>query len=144
MDGLASNKATVQLLIAKQSGCSNQMMVECGHTLYASIQQLIFRLPLSRFLGNEQLSIDEIQDKYVVGHFKECPSKHRALKFETINLEIKKPSAKCTAFSTSEDRILHWIRSLQLCSFDPLKDNDQFLIDWINHENYNSTSFQDL
>ena len=88
--------------------------------------------------------MDEIQDKYVVSHFKERSGKQKALKFETVDLEIYKPSAKCAAFSTSEDRILYWIRSLQLRYFDSLKDNDEYLIDWIDHENYDSTSFQEV
>lgn len=88
--------------------------------------------------------MDEIQDQYVVSHFKERSGKQKALKFETIDLEIYKPSSKCAAFSTSEDRILYWITSLQLRYFDALKANDEYLIDWIDHENYDSTSFQEV
>ena len=86
----------------------------------------------------------EIQDKYVVSHFKEQSGKQKALKFETIDLEIYKPSAKCTVFSTSEDRMLYWIRSLKLRYFDSLKDNDKYLIDWTDHGDYDSTSFQEV
>lgn len=58
--------------------------------------------------------------------------------YKSTNLQL------CAAIFTSEDRILHWVRSLQLWYFDPPKDNNQNLVDWINHESYDSTAFQEV
>jgi hypothetical protein len=88
--------------------------------------------------------MDEIQHKYVISHFKERSSKQKAVKFENIDLEVYKPSAKCAAFITSEERILHWIRTFQFRYFESLKDDENYYIEWIDHENYNSSSFQEI
>ena len=88
--------------------------------------------------------MDEIQHKYVISHFKERSSKQKAVKFENIDLEVYKPSAKCAAFITSEERILHWIRTFQFRYFESLKDDENYYIEWIDHENYDSSSFQEI
>lgn len=88
--------------------------------------------------------MDEIQAKYVINDFKERTGKQKGLKFEEINLDLYRPSTRCVAFTTSKDRILHWIKTLQYCYFETLKDDHSYLIQWIDHANYTSTTFQEI
>ena len=88
--------------------------------------------------------MDEIRNKYVINHFKERTHKQKALKFEDIDLEVYKASAKCAVFLTSEERILHWIRTFQFRYYESLKDNNSYLIDGIDHENFDSSNFQEV
>lgn len=66
------------------------------------------------------------------------------MKFEEIDLEVYKPAAKCAAFVTSEELILHWIRTFQFRYYESLKDDTHFFIEWIDRENYDSTTFQEI
>ena len=88
--------------------------------------------------------MDEIQTKYVINDFKERTGKQKSLQFEEINLDLYRPSARCAAFTTSKDRILHWIKTLQYHYFETLKDDHSYLIKWIDHANYSSTTFQEV
>ena len=88
--------------------------------------------------------MDEIETKYVIGTFKERTGKQKSLKFEDIDFDIYKPSARCAAFITSKDRILHWIKTFQNRYFESLKDDSSFLIKWIDHEDYTYTNFQEI
>lgn len=88
--------------------------------------------------------MDEIQSKYLISHFKERANKQKAVKFEEIDLDIYKPSSKCGTFVTSEERILHWIRTFQFRYYETLKDNDSYYIEWIDHENYDPSNFQEI
>ena len=88
--------------------------------------------------------MDEIQTKYVINDFKERTGKQKSLQFEEINLDLYRPSARCAAFTTSKDRILHWIKTLQYHYFETLQDDHSYLIKWIDHANYSSTTFQEV
>ena len=66
------------------------------------------------------------------------------MKFEEIDLDIYKPSSKCAAFVTSEERILHWIRTFQFRYYETLKDNNSYYIEWMDHENFDSSNFQEI
>lgn len=88
--------------------------------------------------------MDEIQSKYLISHFKERANKQKAVKFEEIDLDIYKPSSKCAAFVTSEERILHWIRTFQFRYYETLKDNNSYYIEWMDHENFDSSNFQEI
>ena len=49
----------------------------------------------------------------IVDKFHQPTAKSKAAPFEAIDLSIYKPSARCLAFSTSEDRLLLWIVAFQ-------------------------------
>lgn len=48
------------------------------------------------------------------------------------------------AFTTSKERILHWIRSFQFCYYEMLRDNDAYLVEWIDRPGYDCFSFQEM
>ena len=52
-------------------------------------------------------------NRYIVDTFYQRTAKSKAAPFEAIDLSIYKPSARCLAFSTSEDRLLLWIVACQ-------------------------------
>ena len=52
-------------------------------------------------------------NRYLVDKFHLPAAKSKSAPFETIDLSIYRPSAKCLAFSTSEDRLLLWITAFQ-------------------------------
>ena len=88
--------------------------------------------------------MEEIQTKYAIKKFKERTSKQKSVKFEEIGLELYRAAAKCASFATSEERILHWVKTFQFRYFETLKDSGNFLIDWIDHEDHESTNFQEI
>lgn len=89
--------------------------------------------------------MDEIKNKYILGSFKERPSKQKAaLKFEDIDLGTYHPRAHCAAITTLKERTFHWIRSFQFCYYETLKDNVAYLAEWINRPGYNCISFQEI
>ena len=88
--------------------------------------------------------MEEIQTKYAIKKFKERTNKQKSVKFEEIDLELYRAAAKCASFATSEERILHWVKTFQFRYFETLKDSGDFLIDWIDHEDHESTNFQEI
>ena len=48
-------------------------------------------------------------NRYLVDKFNQSTGKSKNAPFEAIDLGIYRPSAKCLAFSTSEDRLLLWV-----------------------------------
>ena len=86
--------------------------------------------------------MDKIQTKY--NEVKERTDKHKSLQFEEINLDLYRPSARCAAFTTPKERILHWIETLQYRYFETLEDDLSYLMKWIDHENYTSTTIQEV
>ncbi len=54
-----------------------------------------------------------MQKKYTIKPFKEKNGKQRKLKHEEIDISLYKPAAHCVAFTTSEDRILYWLKTFQ-------------------------------
>lgn len=89
--------------------------------------------------------MEEIKAKYIISDFKEKSGKRKLLKFESIDLDIYKPSAHCASFLTSPDRIHYWIYSFQQRYYETLKDSTHFKVIWIDHEESSgTTSFQDI
>ena len=88
--------------------------------------------------------MDEIQNKYALGSFKDRTNKQSKLKFEEIDLEIYRAQARCAAFVTSKERILHWIKSFQFRYYETLKDNDEYLVEWIDGPGYDGFTFQEI
>ena len=86
--------------------------------------------------------MEEIQNKYPIKTFKEKTNKQKVIKFEEVDLSLYKPSARCVSFATSEQRILHWIRTFQLRYFESLDDSTDFLIEWIDHQSSDSPCFE--
>ena len=89
--------------------------------------------------------MEETKAKYIISDFKEKSGKRKLLKFESIDLDIYKPSARCASFLTSPDRIHYWIYSFQQRYYETLKDSTHFKVIWIDHEESSGTvSFQDI
>ena len=88
--------------------------------------------------------MEEIKSKYIIRKFKERSGKQRDLKFEEIDINFYKPSAKCVSFITDEHRILYWIMALQLRYYEHLKDSDQFFIKWIDHHDDTLEYFKEV
>ena len=88
--------------------------------------------------------MEEIQAKYLIKKFKERTSKQRSLKFEEIDLDLYRAAAKCASFITSEERILHWVKTFQYRYYETLKDSGDFLIKWIDHEGHESANFKEI
>lgn len=89
--------------------------------------------------------MEEIKAKYIISDFKEKSGKRKLLKFESIDLDIYKPSAHCASFLTSPDRIHYWIYSFQQRYYETLKDSTHFKVIWIDHEESSGTTpFQDI
>ena len=89
--------------------------------------------------------MEEIKAKYIISDFKEKSGKRKLLKFESIDLDIYKPSARCASFLTSPDRIHYWIYSFQQRYYETLKDSTHFKVIWIDHEESSgTTTFQDI
>ena len=100
---------------------------------------------LSKTFGSGELvKMEELQKKYVIKSFNSKSSRQKKLKFEEIDLSVCKSSAKCTAFVTSEHRILFWVKALQQSYFDLLEDNDDYHIKWIDHLNSDDTGFEHI
>ena len=88
--------------------------------------------------------MDEIRNKYVLVSFKDRTSKQKSLQFEVIDLDIYRATARCAAFTTSKERILHWIRTFQFRYYEPLRDNNDYLVEWIDRPGYDGFSFQEI
>ena len=89
--------------------------------------------------------MEEIKTKYIISDFKEKSGKRKLLKFESIDMDIYKPSARCASFLTSPDRIHYWIYSLQQRYYETLNDSTLFKVIWIDHEESSgTTTFQDI
>ena len=48
-------------------------------------------------------------NRYMVDKFHPPTAKSKQVPYESIDLSVYKPSAKCLGFTTSECRLLHWI-----------------------------------
>ena len=86
--------------------------------------------------------MEDVQKKYPIKPFKEKSGKQRKLLLEEIDTSLYKPTARCVAFCTTEDKILFWIKAFQDYSFEPLCDNDKYHIKCIDHLNYDDTAFE--
>ena len=57
-------------------------------------------------------------NRYIVDKFHPPTAKAKQIPFESIDLSIYKPSARCLAFCTSEDRLLFWITAFAQRYYD--------------------------
>ena len=67
-------------------------------------------------------------------------AKSKAAPFEAIHLSIYKPSARCLAFSTSEDRLLLWIVAFQFRYYEITGNATEYTVIWEKQDNPSSTS----
>ncbi len=85
-----------------------------------------------------------MQKKYTIKPFKEKNGKQRKLKHEEIDISLYKPAARCVAFTTSEDRILYWLKTFQDRYYETLDNNNQYHVNWIDHYNEDNTIFEQV
>ena len=88
--------------------------------------------------------MDEVQGKYKIKPFGSKSGKQRKLKHEEIDPGHYRPSARCVAFTTSEDRILFWVKALQDHYYELPGSNQSFHIKWIDHVNKDDTAFEHI
>ena len=88
--------------------------------------------------------MDEVQGKYKIKPFGSKSGKQRKLKHEEIDPGHYRPSARCVAFTTSEDRILFWVKALQDHYYELPSSNQSFHIKWIDHVNKDDTAFEHI
>ena len=88
--------------------------------------------------------MDEVQGKYKIKPFGSKSGKQRKLKHEEIDPGHYRPSARCVAFMTSEDRILFWVKALQDHYYELPSSNQSFHIKWIDHVNKDDTAFEHI
>ena len=80
-------------------------------------------------------------NRYIVDKFHQPTAKSKAAPFEAIDLSIYKPSARCLAFSTSEDRLLLlWIVAFQFRYYEITGNATDYTVIWEKQDNPSSTS----
>lgn len=79
-------------------------------------------------------------NRYIVDKFHQPTAKSKAAPFEAIDLSIYKPSTKCFAFSTSEDRLLLWIVAFQFHYYKITGNATDYTVIWEQQDNPGSTS----
>ncbi|CAH3165327.1 unnamed protein product, partial [Porites lobata] len=79
-------------------------------------------------------------NRYIVDKFHQPTAKSKAAPFEAIDLSIYKPSARCLAFSTSEDRLLLWIVAFQFRYYEITGNGTDYTVIWEEQDNPSSTS----
>ena len=67
-------------------------------------------------------------------------TKSKNAPFETIDLSIYRPSAKCLAFSTSEDRLLLWITAFQYRYHELTGNAAEYKVTWEEQDSPSSAS----
>ena len=72
--------------------------------------------------------------------FHQTTAKSKAAPFEAIDLSIYKLSARCLAFSTSEDRLLLWIVAFQFRYYEITGNGTDYTVIWEEQDNPSSTS----
>ena len=85
-----------------------------------------------------------MQAKYKIKPFGIKSEKQRKLRHEEIDPSLYKSSARCVAFTTSEDRILFWVKSLQDHYYELPSNNQNYHIKWIDHLNSDNTAFEHI
>ena len=92
----------------------------------------------------ELLEMDDLQNKYSIKSFDGKSGKQRKLQHEEIDLSIYRPTARCAAFTTSEDKILFWVKALQDHYYELLRDNSDYHIQWIDHLNGDESAYEHI
>ena len=97
--------------------------------------------PVSRGLGElSPLEISKDLNRYLVDKFHLPATKSKNAPFETIDLSIYRPSAKCLAFSTSEDRLLLWITAFQYRYHELTGNAAEYKVTWEEQDSPSSAS----
>ena len=79
-------------------------------------------------------------NRYLVDKFHLPATKSKNAPFETIDLSIYRPSAKCLAFSTSEDRLLLWITAFQYRYHELTGNAAEYKVTWEEQDSPSSAS----
>ena len=80
-------------------------------------------------------------NKYVVDKFHPPTTTCKPALFESIDLSLYQPSARCAAFCTSESRVLRWIRVFTNRYYDHLNGGATgYKTTWKEQEAYSSPS----
>lgn len=79
-------------------------------------------------------------DRYIVNKFRPSASKSKKVPFESIDLSIYKPSAKCLAFLTSEKRLPLWIAALRYRYLEIIGKKAKYEVTWEEENTKDSTS----
>ena len=79
-------------------------------------------------------------NRYLVDKFHLPATKSKNAPFETIDLSIYRPSAKCLAFSTSEDRLLLWITAFQYRYHELTGNAAEYKVTWEEQDSPSATS----
>ena len=79
-------------------------------------------------------------NRYIVDNFHLPAAKSQNAPFESIDLTIYRPSAKCVAFSTSEDRLLLWITAFQYRYYELTGNAADYKVIWEEQDSPSSTS----
>ena len=79
-------------------------------------------------------------NRYLVDKFHLPATKSKSAPFETIDLSMYRPSAKCLAFSTSEDRLLLWITAFQYRYQELTGNAAEYKVTWEEQDSPSATS----
>lgn len=80
-------------------------------------------------------------NRYVVDEFHPPTAKAKQVLFESIDLSIYRPSARCLALCTSEERLLFWITAFAQRYFELLpRQAAGYKVTWKEQDGYNSPS----
>lgn len=80
------------------------------------------------------------EDRYIVDKFRPPASKSKKVPFESIDLSIYKPSAKCLAFLTSEKRLPLWIAALRYRYCEIIGKKAEYEVTWEEQNTEDSPS----
>ena len=80
-------------------------------------------------------------NRYMVDKFHPPTAKSKQVPYESIDLSVYKPSAKCLGFTTSECRLLHWITTFGQRYHSLLTGNASgYKVIWKEQDNNHSAS----
>ena len=79
-------------------------------------------------------------NRYLVDKFNQSTGKSKNAPFEAIDLGIYRPSAKCLAFSTSEDRLLLWITAFLYRYYEITGNTTDYKVVWEEQDSPSSAS----
>lgn len=80
------------------------------------------------------LSMDKTLKSYpaqcLPARLKKRNGKAKKCGFEDINLNLYEPEAEMVPFHTSHQRLLSWIKAMEILYYDDLGKQEDFTIDW--------------
>ena len=95
--------------------------------------------PKSSHVRITQPSLD--LNRYIVDKFHPTSAKSKHAPFESIDLSLYKPSARCLAFCTSENRLLFWITAFAQRYYELLtRQSAGYKVIWREQDGYSSPS----